>query len=120
MRIRSNIWLGAVYAKLTPVRAPAYHARGETPHGAGRKAPPSHAAGVVAPVVRAGTATIRRRRGRRLLRLPFFTPTRAGRRSIRWESLMEEPSTREFDRMQDIISLSKRRGFIFPSSEIYG
>ncbi len=33
---------------------------------------------------------------------------------------MEERSTREPDRMQDIISLSKRRGFIFPSSEIYG
>jgi glycyl-tRNA synthetase len=33
---------------------------------------------------------------------------------------MTTPKSGESDRMQDIISLSKRRGFIFPSSEIYG
>lgn len=33
---------------------------------------------------------------------------------------MEKRAGRESDRMQDIISLSKRRGYIFPSSEIYG
>ena len=33
---------------------------------------------------------------------------------------MEKRAHRETDRMQDIISLCKRRGFIFPSSEIYG
>ena len=33
---------------------------------------------------------------------------------------MEKQGTREPDRMQDIISLCKRRGFIFPGSELYG
>jgi glycyl-tRNA synthetase len=33
---------------------------------------------------------------------------------------MEKRANREPDRMQEIISLSKRRGLIFPSSEIYG
>ncbi|HLZ21065.1 MAG TPA: glycine--tRNA ligase [Ktedonobacterales bacterium] len=33
---------------------------------------------------------------------------------------MEKRANRETDRMQEIISLCKRRGFIFPSSEIYG
>ncbi|HEV2404589.1 MAG TPA: glycine--tRNA ligase [Ktedonobacterales bacterium] len=33
---------------------------------------------------------------------------------------MEKRATREPDRMQDIISLCKRRGFIFPGSELYG
>jgi glycyl-tRNA synthetase len=33
---------------------------------------------------------------------------------------METRASREPDRMQEIISLSKRRGFIFQSSEIYG
>ena len=33
---------------------------------------------------------------------------------------MTTPRSGESDRMQDIISLCKRRGFIFPSSEIYG
>src|SRR5579884_640849 len=33
---------------------------------------------------------------------------------------MEKAVNKESDRMQDIISLCKRRGFIFPSSEIYG
>ena len=33
---------------------------------------------------------------------------------------MEKRPGRESDRMQDIISLAKRRGYIFPSSEIYG
>ncbi|HEX8035316.1 MAG TPA: glycine--tRNA ligase, partial [Ktedonobacterales bacterium] len=33
---------------------------------------------------------------------------------------MEKRAGRESDRMQDIISLAKRRGYIFPSSEIYG
>ena len=33
---------------------------------------------------------------------------------------MEKPKAAESDRMQDIISLCKRRGYIFPSSEIYG
>ncbi|MGH2487796.1 MAG: glycine--tRNA ligase, partial [Ktedonobacterales bacterium] len=33
---------------------------------------------------------------------------------------MEKHGTREPDRMQDIISLCKRRGFIFPGSELYG
>src|SRR5260370_40790227 len=97
MRIRSNIWLRAVYAKLTPFRAPAYHARGETPHGPGRKAPPSYAAGVAAPAVRAGTATAYRRRGRRPRRLPFFTPARAGRRSDRWVCHTEQRTTRAPD-----------------------
>ena len=33
---------------------------------------------------------------------------------------MTTPKSGESDRMQDIISLCKRRGFVFPSSEIYG
>lgn len=33
---------------------------------------------------------------------------------------MESPAHSPSDRMQDIISLCKRRGFIFPGSEIYG
>ncbi|HEX6122055.1 MAG TPA: glycine--tRNA ligase [Ktedonobacterales bacterium] len=33
---------------------------------------------------------------------------------------MEKRTSSEPDRMQDIISLCKRRGYIFPSSEIYG
>ncbi|HEX6799417.1 MAG TPA: glycine--tRNA ligase [Ktedonobacterales bacterium] len=33
---------------------------------------------------------------------------------------MDKRSAGESDRMQDIISLAKRRGYIFPSSEIYG
>jgi glycyl-tRNA synthetase len=33
---------------------------------------------------------------------------------------MQNTKGREPDRMQDIISLCKRRGFIFPSSELYG
>jgi glycyl-tRNA synthetase len=33
---------------------------------------------------------------------------------------MTAPKSGETDRMQDIISLCKRRGFVFPSSEIYG
>ena len=33
---------------------------------------------------------------------------------------MEKRAGRESDRMQDIISLAKRRGYIFPGSEIYG
>jgi glycyl-tRNA synthetase len=33
---------------------------------------------------------------------------------------MATPRSGESDRMQDIISLCKRRGYIFPSSEIYG
>src|SRR5258707_13469272 len=119
MRVRSNIWLRTVYAKLTPFRAPAYHARGEMPHGAGREAPPSRAAGATTTAVYLGTATICRRRGRRLLRLPFFTPALAGWRSIRWESLMEERTTRESGRMQEIISCVKLRGFIFLTIETY-
>ncbi|MGZ3582834.1 MAG: glycine--tRNA ligase [Ktedonobacterales bacterium] len=33
---------------------------------------------------------------------------------------MEKRAGRESDRMQDIISLAKRRGYMFPGSEIYG
>ncbi len=33
---------------------------------------------------------------------------------------MDKNATREPDRMQDVISLCKRRGFMFPSSELYG
>ncbi len=33
---------------------------------------------------------------------------------------MDEKPTPEKDRMQDIVSMAKRRGYIFPSSEIYG
>lgn len=33
---------------------------------------------------------------------------------------MQKQMSKESERMQDIISLCKRRGFIFPSSEIYG
>src|SRR5258706_7273979 len=86
----------------------------------GSRGRPSRAAGATTTAVYVGTATICRRRGRRLLRLPFFTPALEGWRSIRWESLMEERSTRESDRMQEIISLCKPRGVIFPSNEIYG
>ncbi|HST89419.1 MAG TPA: glycine--tRNA ligase [Ktedonobacterales bacterium] len=33
---------------------------------------------------------------------------------------MEKRASREADRLQEIVSLCKRRGFVFPSSEIYG
>ncbi len=33
---------------------------------------------------------------------------------------MDKKPTQEKDRMQDIISMAKRRGYVFPSSEIYG
>src|SRR5689334_12467561 len=33
---------------------------------------------------------------------------------------MEKRAGREADRLQEIVSLCKRRGFVFPSSEIYG
>src|SRR5215469_9829325 len=44
---------------------------------------------------------------------------------IRWKregeaTTMEKRTGSEPDRMQEIISLCKRRGYIFPSSEIYG
>jgi len=42
------------------------------------------------------------------------------RRARRTASRMEFVMARRNDRMETIVSLAKRRGFVFPSSEIYG
>jgi glycyl-tRNA synthetase len=53
-------------------------------------------------------------------RLPTTTPHRGASRRPSLPSIRHEESIVAADKIDTIVSLSKRRGFVFPSSEIYG
>src|SRR6185503_11003593 len=53
-------------------------------------------------------------------RMPRFFDSRAGSRRYTCPPCFEQALGVVMDAMEKIVSLCKRRGFIFPSSEIYG